>query len=136
MSQWNSSKANYHPVSELAGNRPNGSYLLPGNEYYSVEGMAPRLQFEHSSKISPSRVQYSQSHRIDPLHSLMELKRQGTTLTKYSIHQPQVEMCRDRYIFVPTYLPRQEPNEYVKDASLEQFKRVSAFKQIYLNIFL
>lgn len=28
------SKANYHPVSQLAGNLPSGSYLLPGNEYY------------------------------------------------------------------------------------------------------
>lgn len=122
MSTWNSSKANYHPVSQLAGNLPNGSYLLPGNEYYSVEGMAPRLQFEHNSKIKPNN--FSQSHRIDPIHSLMDLKRQGTTLTKYYKHQPEVEVCRDRYIFVPTYLPREEPNEYVKHPGLEQFKRV------------
>ena len=28
------SKANYHPVSQLAGNLTNGSYMLPGNGYY------------------------------------------------------------------------------------------------------
>lgn len=125
MSQWNSSKANYHPVSQLAGNLPNGSYLLPGNEYYSVEGMAPRIQFEHNSKISSKRLSSTQAHRIDPLHSLMELKRQGTTLTKYARHQPEVEACRDRYVFVPTYMPREEPNEYVKHAGLEEFKKVN-----------
>ena len=27
-------KANYHPISQLAGNLPNGSYTLPGNGYY------------------------------------------------------------------------------------------------------
>lgn len=68
------SKANYHPVSNLAGNLPNGSYMLPGNEYYSVDGKAPRLQFEHTSKINDAQYRYTQSHRIDPIHSLLSLK--------------------------------------------------------------
>ncbi|CAF5111117.1 unnamed protein product, partial [Rotaria sp. Silwood1] len=39
------SKANYHPVSTLPGSLPNGSYLLPGNGYYSVEGRLPRIRY-------------------------------------------------------------------------------------------
>lgn len=143
------SKANYHPVSQLAGNLTNGSYLLPGNEYYSVEGQAPRLQFEHNSKIDDSRHRYTQSHRIDALHSLLELKkglptffwvnlkaisttvflllfdRQGTTLTRYHHHNPGAENCRDRYVFVPKYIPRAEPNELLHNPALNDFKQVS-----------
>jgi hypothetical protein len=90
---------------------------------YSVDGKAPRLQFEHESKINDARYRYSQHHKIDALHSLMQLK-QETSLTRYYPHNEQAEMCRERYIFVPKTLPRQEPNE-LHHSGLEEIKNVS-----------
>ncbi|RMZ93413.1 hypothetical protein BpHYR1_046562, partial [Brachionus plicatilis] len=123
------SKANYHPVSQLAGNLPNGSYLLPGTEYYSVEGKAPKLQFEHSSKINDAKYRYSQSYRIDPIYSLLSLKNE-TTLTKYAHHNPPVEQCRDRYLFVPKFYPRDDPN-YVENAGLNELKALAQDNREY-----
>ena len=130
MSVYNN-KANYHPLSNLNGNAPSGSYLLPGTEYYSVDGKAPRLQFEHLSKIGGVERRYSQHRHIDPIHALMQLK-QESSLTRYYAHgdDQQAAMCRERYVFVPKALPRQEPNE-LHHAGLEELKNVSSFFIIY-----
>ena len=88
-------KANYHPVSQLAGNLTNGSYMLTGNGYYSVTGTAPRMQFESSKLINDSKYIHSQSYRLDPIHSLLNLKSEST-LTKYYHHDDQAENVRDR----------------------------------------
>jgi hypothetical protein len=121
MSVYNN-KANYHPLSNLNGHAPSGSYLLPGTEYYSVDGKAPRLQFEHNSKINDAKYRYSQHHRIDPIHSLIKLKEESS-LTRYYPHNEAAELCRERYIFVPKSLPRQEPNE-LHHEGLEELKNV------------
>lgn len=116
------SKANYHPVSELNGSLPNGSHLLPGNGYYSVEGKAPRLRTDHASTISDAKLKFSQSYRIDPIESLRKLKEEGSTLTRYHEHNV-AEQCRDRYIFVPKYMPREDP-PFRAHAGLTHLKEV------------
>lgn len=94
MSTFNS-KANYHPVSQLAGNVTNGSYMLPGNGYYSVTGAPPRVKFDHQSTINDPKYIHSQSYRIDPIQSLLSVKNEST-LTHYYRHDVQQEACRDR----------------------------------------
>jgi hypothetical protein len=98
-----------------------------------VDGKAPRLQFEHDSKINDARFRYSQHHKIDALHSLAQLK-QDTTLTRYYPHNERAEACRDRYVFVPRALPRQEPNE-LHHSGLEQMKTVIFFSKFYFSIY-
>ena len=117
------SKENYHPVSVLNGRLPNGSYTLPGNGYYSVEGIAPRLRFEYSSRINDDKIKYSQSFRIDPYESLYSLKDQGTTLTRYHNRNYAAEQCRDRYTFVPKYVPRSDP-AHLHHAGLTKLQQV------------
>ena len=101
MSTFNS-KAHYHPVSQLAGNLTNGSYMLPGNGYYSVTGAPPRVNFDHTSAIHDPKYAHSQAYRLDPVHSLLSLKKE-TSLTHYYSHAAEVDACRDRYIFVPKF---------------------------------
>jgi hypothetical protein len=94
MSTFNN-KAHYHPVSQLNGNLTNGSYMLPGNGYYSVTGAPPRIKFDHVSTIADPKYIHNQSYRLDPIHSLTSLK-SGSTLTKYYPHDVEVDNCRDR----------------------------------------
>jgi len=150
MSVYNS-KANYHPVSQLAGHLTNGSYMLPGlvclifyyiyylylylrcilkgNGYYSVTGTPPRIGLDHVEAVNDSKYLHSQSYRLDPINSLTNLK-ENTSLTKYYNHDFQVESCRDRYLFVPKFFPRDEIN-LLPDPSLERFKEVFFYYYYY-----
>lgn len=133
MSTFNS-KAHYHPVSQLAGNLTNGSYMLPGNGYYSVTGTPPRVKFDHKATLNDPKYIHNQAYRIDPINSLMNLKKE-TSLTHYYPHAPEVEACRDRYIFVEKFASRndmdtQDPS-LSKNPGLVQFKEIADSRREY-----
>ena len=44
-------------------------------------------------------------------------------MTRYHHHNPPVEMARERYIFVPTFAPRDDPSS-IPNAELNTFKQV------------
>ncbi len=127
MSTFNS-KAHYHPVSQLAGNLTNGAYMLPGNGYYSITGTPPRLNPDHSSTIQNPKYIHSQSYRLDPIHSLLSLKKESS-LTHYYPHADEVNACRDRYIFVPKFESKDNPYN-IQDSSLTPNSALMNFKSI------
>lgn len=45
-------------------------------------------------------------------------------MTKYHHHNPPVEACRDRYLFVPTFVPRDHFTN-VPNKEFTEFKRVA-----------
>ena len=95
---------------------------MKSNLFNRVTGAAPKLGTNHTSCINNPKYKHSQSYRIDPHHSLMKLKEESS-LTRYYHHDSPVETVRDRYIFVPTSQPRDEPAE-VPNQSLRQFQHV------------
>ncbi|CAF4089612.1 unnamed protein product [Rotaria sordida] len=123
------SKANYHPVSTLPGSLPHGSYLLPGNGYYSVEGRLPRLRYDTQKFLNDPKYTYSQSYRIDAMQALQNVKK-GTSLPRYYTYYPHFEAARERHIFVPKYFPNENPSCY-EHKGLQHFKDLASNSQRY-----
>ncbi|CAF1169240.1 unnamed protein product [Adineta steineri] len=123
MSVYNS-KANYHPVSALPGSLPTGSYLLPGNGYYSVQGQLPRLRYDSQKFLNDPKYAYSQSYRIDAMQALQNAKK-GTSIPRYYSYYPHFEAARERHIFVPKYYPNENPSCY-EHKGFEHFKNLAS----------
>ncbi|CAF0782891.1 unnamed protein product [Rotaria sordida] len=123
------SKANYHPVSTLPGSLPNGSYLLPGNGYFSVEGRLPRLRYDTQKFLDDPKYAYSQSYRIDAMQALNNAKK-GTSLPRYYSYYPHFEATRERHIFVPKYFPNENPSCY-EHKGLKHFKDLASNSETY-----
>ncbi|CAF0984524.1 unnamed protein product [Rotaria magnacalcarata] len=128
MSVYNS-RAHYHPVSTLPGSLPNGSYLLPGNGYYSVAGRLPRLRYDTQKFLNDPKYTYSQSYRIDAMQALQNVKK-GTSLPRYYSYYPHFEAARERYVSVPKHFPNENPSSY-DHKGLQHFKNLASSSDSY-----